>query len=246
MSQFNLGHQWRQRPVLVILLLLSVTPQIYAAGKAGPPARTPEKQTASDAEFAAGTDREPTARTLYATAVLLRGQRRDAECEATLLSVIRQHPTFTPAYSQLAELRVLQRRIDEARSVLAAGLKAQPGDAVLLNNLGMCWVLETNYPQALNAFTKAAAKMPQNARYRCNMATALGMMGRFEEAFVLYRQALAPAQAEHNMGVLLRSRRSGGGASGATSTTSPPTTRPALSANAAVGAGKQLMRWTSE
>ena len=38
------------------------------------------------------------------------------------------------------------------------------------------------------------------------MAAALGMMGRYEEALALYRQAIPERDAQHNIGVLHRAR----------------------------------------
>ena len=165
MTRLSRKHYSYAASLLTMLLLALASPQAYAASKSAT-AKDAPKPSAADEQFAAGADRKPTPRTLYATALLLRNQGRDAECEAALLNIIRQHPKFTPAYAQLAELRVKQRRVNEARTALEAGLKVQPGEAVLLNNLGMCWMFEENYAKALDAFTKATAAIPRNARYR--------------------------------------------------------------------------------
>ena len=72
-----------------------------------------------------------------------------------------------------------QRRLPEAMKVLEAGLKLSADDPVLLNNTGMCWLIRKRYQNALDYFTKASAIVPENTRYRSNMATALALMGRY-------------------------------------------------------------------
>jgi Flp pilus assembly protein TadD len=44
--------------------------------------------------------------------------------------------------------------------------------------------------------------MPENAKYRANMAVALGLMGRYEESLSLFKQVLPKDQANHNLSVL--------------------------------------------
>jgi len=65
-----------------------------------------------------------------------------------------------------------------------------------------CLVLQDN-DHALEAFTKAAGIMPENPKYRANMAVALGLMGRREESLSLFNQVLPVDQANQNVAVLL-------------------------------------------
>jgi len=48
-----------------------------------------------------------------------------------------------------------QRRTDEAVKILSKGLEADSKDPVLLNNLGMCWMIKQKYDKALKYFTEA-------------------------------------------------------------------------------------------
>ena len=157
--------------------------------------------------FEEGSDLPPTAETLYALSRLLASQGRDAECEQTLISLVRQHPGFVPAYCALAEVQVRHRRIDDAIQSLSAGLRVAPQDAVLLNDLGMCWFLKGDHQRALESFGEAAGVAPQDALYRANMAMVLGLMGRYEESSALYGQVLSEADVRHNLAV----RRDAGG-----------------------------------
>ncbi|KPK86345.1 MAG: hypothetical protein AMJ81_01495 [Phycisphaerae bacterium SM23_33] len=164
-------------------------------------------QTMADESFQAGANRPPTAKTLYAMAKILAMQGKDPQCEHVLKRTIREYPAFLPAYCDLAELRVRQRRIDDAIQTLQAALAMSPRDPVLLNNLGMCRMLKAEYKEALDLFTQASAAMPQDARYRANMASALGLLGRFDESLALYQQVVSPAEAHYNLGILCQVRK---------------------------------------
>lgn len=147
-------------------------------------------------------DRPPTAKTLYLMADMLSAQGKDTEAEKLYRRILAQYPEFLPAYNDLASLMMRQRRIPEAMNVLQAGLEQNANDPVLLNNIGMCWLIRKRYQNALDYFTKAAAVIPENTRYRSNMATALALMGRHQEALALYRQILPEDAAQENIRIL--------------------------------------------
>ncbi len=51
-------------------------------------------------------------------------------------------------------------------------------------------------------FTEAAGLVPESEKYRANMATALGLLGRQEESLALLQQVLPHDKAERNAEVL--------------------------------------------
>lgn len=156
----------------------------------------------SDLEFQRQANQPPSAKTLYAMAEILAAQGRDSQCEFVLRRIIREHPQFTQAYNSLAELQMRQSRLNEAIETISCGLRVHPGDPILLNNLGMCWMIRREYEKALKMFTMAAGVLPENVRYRANMAVALGLMGRDEESLSLFKQVLPEDQAKHNLKIL--------------------------------------------
>ena len=155
--------------------------------------------------FDTSVDRAPTASTLHATARVMAAQGRDAQCELVLRKLIDEHPDFLPAYNELAELHMRYGAIDSAVVTLEMGLERAPQDTVMLNNLGMCRLLQKRYDEALDSFTLASAADPDDARARANMATTLGLLGRADEALALFYQVMPPADAHHNVAVLCRS-----------------------------------------
>ena len=162
----------------------------------------------SELEFQTQDKNPPTAKTLFAMADILATQGRDSECEYVLKRIIQDNPKFLPAYNSLAELQMRQGRTNAAIETLQHGLRINSEDTVLLNNLGMCWIVRRDYESALKMFTKAAGIMPENMKYRANMAVALSLMGRDEESLSLFKQVLPEDQANHNLSVLREARNS--------------------------------------
>jgi Flp pilus assembly protein TadD len=148
----------------------------------------------------------PTAATLSSMADILAAQGKDTECEFVLKRCIGQYPRYTPAHNSLAELQMRQGRVKEAAQVLSTALEIRPADPVLLNNLGMCFLVHKEYERALDFFTRAAALVPENEKYRANMATSLGMLGRDDEALSLMEQILPAEKAKLNLEVLRTAR----------------------------------------
>jgi Flp pilus assembly protein TadD len=181
---------------LAVFALCGCSPSSRSAARQGP--RYDKPQTAPEV----GRDLPPTARTLYSMAQILTAQGKDAEGEFVLRRCVQEHPRFTPAYNGLAELQMRQGRIHEAVATLSAALKVSPHDPVLQNNLGMCLLLRKEYEGALRHFTDAAGTVPENEKYRANMAAALGLLGRQEESLALLQQVLPRDKAEHNAQVL--------------------------------------------
>lgn len=146
----------------------------------------------------------PNATTLYAVSRLLSVKDRADQGERILLNIIERYPKFVPAYNDLAEIRMLDGRLEDARLALGAGLAQVPNDPVLLNNVGICSLFEGDYQAALDSFRTAASVMPQERRYRANTALALGLLGESEEAFELYDQMLPLGDALNNIEVISR------------------------------------------
>jgi Flp pilus assembly protein TadD len=171
----------------------------------GPAATGASKSSRSSqppSDFETQRDQPPSAKTLYSMAGILAAQGKDSECEFILRRCLREHPRFTPAYNRLAELQMRQGRVNEAAEVLSEALRLRPEDPVLANNLGMCWLVRKEYAKALEQFTKAAGIVPESQKYRANMATVLGLLGRQEESLALLQQVLPADQARHNADVL--------------------------------------------
>lgn len=170
------------------------------------PARYSQRSDA-DVKWLSGAKGPPTPRTLLSMARILASQGRDAETAFVLKKIIEDQPAFLPAYIEMAELHMRARRVDSAIEALAAGLKMSPKDPILLNNIGMCCLVKQDYKRALETFSRAVAAEPGDVRYRANVALALGMLGRYDEALSLYKQVLEPGDAHYNLSVVCAARK---------------------------------------
>jgi Flp pilus assembly protein TadD len=159
-------------------------------------------QNDSLSDFDGQANRHPSVKILWAMADILATQGKDSECEFVLKRIIYEHPSFLPADNSLAELKMRQGQTKEAIKALQKGLEIEPETPLLLNNLGMCWIILQDNEIALEMFTKAAGLMPENPKYRANMAVALGLMDRGEESMSLFNQVLPMELAYQNLCVL--------------------------------------------
>lgn len=187
------------------ILLLAVLAGCASESSVGP--SSPTGKPGSVETLDPSTPRAPNAQTLYSMSKIMASRGRDPEAETILSKVLAESPEFMPAYQDLAALYLRHDRVDSAVEVLKKGVQVSAQDAVLWNNLGMCRMLQSRYDEALECFTTAAAGVPKDARARANMAVALGMLGRDEEALAIYLQLVSPAEAHHNLGVLCEARK---------------------------------------
>jgi Flp pilus assembly protein TadD len=160
-----------------------------------------------DRDWAAGANQPPNAKTLFAMANILASQGRDDEARFVLEKIVREHPRFNAAHVALAEVYVRKRQFDKATACLSAGLESSPGDPVLLNDLGMCYLVKDEPARAERYFQQAAAASPSEARYRGNLAMSVGLQGRYEESLALYEQVVTAADAHYNLGVICEARK---------------------------------------
>ena len=192
--------------ILSILLLLAL---VLTIGCQSSPDRFEgySRNAEVDDEFARGTDRKPSARTLQSMARILGSQYQDEEARYILERCIASYPRFAAAYCDLAELHIRNGRLDLAVETLEQGRRAVPTDAVIVNNLGMCHLLEAEYEAALALFEEAVELDPDNTRYTANRAMTLGLLGEYEQALEAYRGFLTDGEAHYNLAILYEANR---------------------------------------
>lgn len=170
-------------------------------------AETKELEARADDYFESGSNRPPSAETLFSMARIAKAQGKDELQDYILRKTIQEHPRFLPAYNDLAELEIRLNRIDEAMAIIQAGLRRTAGDPVLTNNMGMCRLLKGEHEQALESFAAASKLDPDATRFRSNMALALGMLGRYEESLSLFLQIVPEWEAHYNLAVICEARK---------------------------------------
>jgi Flp pilus assembly protein TadD len=93
-------------------------------------------------------------------------------------------------------------RGQEARMYYANALKIRPGEASVLSNLGMSYILAKQLPQAEEALRQAHGNAPNDARIRQNLALAIGLQGRRSEAEGIVTAGLPEAEAADSVSQL--------------------------------------------
>lgn len=92
----------------------------------------------------------------------------------------------------------------KARDAYQAALAQNPQEVSIHNNVGMSYILEGDLKQAESSL-RAAQKLPEgefNQTLRQNLALAVGLQGRFNEASEIASRDLPPEQVEQNLAFL--------------------------------------------
>ena len=93
-------------------------------------------------------------------------------------------------------------RSAEARQRYREALDIQPGEASILSNLGMSYVLTGELRTAETYLRQAASQPTADSRVRQNLALVIGLQGRFFEAEKIARGELSQQQADANVAYL--------------------------------------------
>ena len=129
---------------------------------------------------------------------------RLTEATNVLESSVQAENADWKTFSALGSTYDQQARHKEARVQYQRALDLAPGEASILNNLGMSFALEGNLKKAEETLRQAVAlpaaqKLP---RVRQNLALVVGLQGRFEDAREIASKDLPPAEVEANMAFL--------------------------------------------
>ena len=157
-------------------------------------------------EFDRAAGRPPTIRTLHAMATLLAAKGDDEQARIVLMHILARDPQYSPAYNDLAALHQREGHEAEARAALTAGIQANPNDAVLHNNMGLCHLQAEEYDLALERFNHAVEIDPLNDKYQGNRALTVGLMGDDEEAMKIYSTFLPMSEARANVRLIAQIR----------------------------------------
>lgn len=163
--------------------------------------------TEAEREFLEGSKAPPTSRTLHAMARLLVVQGRAEEAAFIWQRILRDDPNYLPAHSELGNIYLRDGKLDEAIAILDVGHERAVADPVLINNLGVCWLLKDEYGKAYNYFTQAHDVAPTMARYQANRATALSLMGDYDQSLEFFSEIMSVGEAHYNVAVLAESRK---------------------------------------
>jgi superkiller protein 3 len=88
----------------------------------------------------------------------------------------------------------------DAQRLWARALEQRPDDAALLNNLGLSYLVSSDFSGAEGAFRRALRVDPKSAVSFNNLGLALGRQGDYDGAFAAFRRAGSEGAALTNLG----------------------------------------------
>ena len=159
-------------------------------------------ETSSDKSgdwFEGGAELSPTEDTLRMTARILAAKGDFAKAGYAVDRMIVEYPLRASSYTEGAEILLQQGRVLDAILLLDLGLERIPGDPVLLNDRGLCRLLEADLPGATSDFGAALEADPRDADYVANMALVLALAGDEEASRRLWSRVVPPKAVESNL-----------------------------------------------
>lgn len=115
---------------------------------------------------------------------------------------LESEPDSPTALASIARLNYRQGQYQQANDYFNRALKQSPGDAELLNDLGLTRSKLNDTPGAIAAFQQALTLAPKTSRYANNMATVHFESGNPAAAYQVLAANNNPAVAHFNMAYL--------------------------------------------
>ncbi|MDH4284080.1 MAG: tetratricopeptide repeat-containing glycosyltransferase family protein [Gallionellaceae bacterium] len=112
------------------------------------------------------------------------------EAEACYRGAIAADPGYMPAYYNLGNVLVMQRRHEEALAAYQKAGELDPQDYEILVNIGATLNTMGRYDEAITALNKAEQLMPTALEPKLNRGVALTRSGRHEAAIAEYDRIL--------------------------------------------------------
>lgn len=134
-----------------------------------------------------------------------KAQAAAGQLEQALNTILRAQTPDRPDWRlKSAEGAILDQlgRSSDARLRYRQALDLQPNEPSILSNLGMSYVLARDLKTAETYLRSAASQPGADSSVRQNLALAVGLQGRFQEAETIARQELTAEQAEANVAYL--------------------------------------------
>ena len=149
--------------------------------------------------FEGGDEPLPTEQTLVMTARILAAKGDYGQAGFIVERMLLEFPDRPGTYTEGAEVLLQEGRVSDAIEFLDLGLERLPGHPVLLNDRGLCQLLNGDLPAASSDFSAALAVDPDDADYVANSALAAALEGREDEARALWSRVLPPASVAENL-----------------------------------------------
>jgi Flp pilus assembly protein TadD len=149
--------------------------------------------------FEGGPMQTASAETLQLTARVLAAKGRNEQAGFLLERMLAEYPDHIGTYTEGAEVLLIEGRVVEAIKWLDRGLTRMPNQPILVNDRGLCHLLNADLAAATQDFQKAFDADPADADYVGNLALAKALAGDEAGARQLWSRLMIPADVEANL-----------------------------------------------
>ncbi|MEZ6129777.1 MAG: tetratricopeptide repeat protein [Planctomycetaceae bacterium] len=152
--------------------------------------------------------REERANICLQTGLNLAANQKDDHAIAQMAKARELNPQLKGVAHPLAVLYDRQGRFGLAEKAYQSALQEEESNADLLNDFGYFRYSQGRFAEARTLLSEARKLNPEHSQATTNLAMVLAAEGDFETAYDLFSQAVGPAAAHQNIGLLmLRSGR---------------------------------------
>lgn len=137
--------------------------------------------------------------TLQLTARVLASKGNTEQAGFLIDRMARDYPDNLGTYTEGAEVLLLEGRVAEAIKWLERGLARFPDQPILVNDRGLCHLLNVDLAAATADFQKAYDADPADADFVSNLALVKALAGDDAGARRLWGRVLTPEEVESNL-----------------------------------------------
>ena len=192
---------WIQSSETKLLLLLACL--LVQPGCAGLKNALPVVSKSKDHLPLKSVDQHTKAEACRLTGLELAAHEKDEHAISQLEQARKLEPGLKGVAYPLAVLYDRQGRLDAAQREYERALLESPKDADLRNDYGYFLYSRKSYDESKKQLEQALKLKQTHPKARINLAMTLAAEGRLEEAHAQFEEALGPAAAHHNIGLIL-------------------------------------------
>jgi Flp pilus assembly protein TadD len=122
---------------------------------------------------------------------ILAARRLSAQSIEAYREAIRSDPNLIPAYIRLSSVYVATGNYDQAISLLLSAREIRPRDPEIVSMAGRAAIMKRDFSQAVDLLQEAARLDSTDLVLRNDLATALMLSGRKDDALAQWREILA-------------------------------------------------------
>ncbi|MCE9607087.1 MAG: tetratricopeptide repeat protein [Planctomycetia bacterium] len=138
----------------------------------------------------------------YAEARILERRKDFTAAERLYRELLVAEPKSRDCYHRLGVMAAVQGKYADAHQHYQAALACSAPTPDLLSDIGYCYYLQQQLPQAEQALRAAIAQQPLHTAALNNLAMVVGEQGNLDEAYDLFRKGNGEAEAESNFAYL--------------------------------------------